>query len=134
MNTLGLEPRHFALLREVRDVEGQSQQAVAGRLQIPASTMVSLIDHLEQQALLERRPHSTDRRTRLLHLTEHGTEVLGQAIRLGAEWEKAICVGLSAAEREQLLALLQRVADNIGVTEGELPDRGTGHRPEPLAL
>ena len=45
--TLGLEPRHVALLRAVSQADGQSQQAVAERLHIPASTMVALIDQLE---------------------------------------------------------------------------------------
>jgi hypothetical protein len=72
------------------------------------------------------------RRTRLLHLTRHGKEVLGKATRLGAEWDRTICAGLSTAEREQLLALLQRVAVNIGVADGELPDQETGQRPDPL--
>src|SRR5215469_11002922 len=76
--TLGLEPRHFALLRAVHGADGQSQQALAERLRIPASTMVSLIDYLENEGLLERRPHPTDRRTRLLHLTGQGAKVLEQ--------------------------------------------------------
>jgi DNA-binding MarR family transcriptional regulator len=132
VGTLGLEPRHFALLRAVGAADGQSQQAVAERLQIPPSTMVSLVDHLEKQGLLQRRPHSTDRRTRLLHLTERGGQVLGEAIKLGAEWEQQICAGLSSAERDELLALLRRVAANIGLGQDTLPDRGTGERPQPL--
>ena len=130
--TLGLEPRHFALLRAVRVADGQSQQAIAERLRIPASTMVSLIDYLEGQGLLERQPHPTDRRSRLLHVTGKGAEILQQATALGAEWEWAICAGLSAAERDTLLELLGRVAANIGVADGELPDHGTGQRPDAL--
>jgi DNA-binding MarR family transcriptional regulator len=132
VGTLGLEPRHYALLRAVRAADGQSQQAVAERLQIPPSTMVSLVDHLEKQGLLQRRPHSTDRRTRQLHVTDRGAQVLGEATRLGDEWEQQICAGLSSAERDELLALLRRVAANIGVGQDTLPDRGTGLRPQPL--
>ena len=133
MAGLGLEPRHFAVLRAVSEAGGQSQQAVAHRLQIPASTMVSLLDHMELDGLIERRPHPTDRRTRIPHLTSRGEQVLGQAVRLGVEWEEKICAGLSPAERDSLLALLRRVAINIGVTTGELPDQGTGQRPQPLS-
>jgi DNA-binding MarR family transcriptional regulator len=133
MASLGLEPRHFAVLRAIGEADGQSQQAVAQRLQIPASTMVSLLDHLERDGLIERRPHPTDRRTRLPHLTGRGAQVLQQAVRLGAQWEEEICAGLSAADRDTLRALLQRVAANIGVASGELPDRGTGQRPEALS-
>ncbi len=126
---LGLEPRHFAVLRALRAAEGQSQQAVADRLQIPPSTMVSLVDHLERQGWLERRLAAGDRRTRHLHLTGRGAKVLDEATRLGARWEQQICTGLSDTERDQLLALLRRVAANIGLGEDTLPDRGSGHRP-----
>jgi DNA-binding MarR family transcriptional regulator len=132
VGALGLEPRHIALLRAVRVADGQSQQAVAERLHIPASTMVALIDQLEQRELLERRSHPSDRRARLLYLTGHGEEVLGKAAGLSAAWENTICAGLSAAEREQLKVLLRHVAVNVGITESELPDHGTGERPNTL--
>ncbi|MGH3301712.1 MAG: MarR family winged helix-turn-helix transcriptional regulator [Streptosporangiaceae bacterium] len=133
MAGLGLEPRHFAVLRAVGEAGEQSQQAVAQRLQIPASTMVTLLDHLEREGLIERRPHPTDRRTWLPHLTSQGGDILDRAVRLGAQWEEEICSGLSPAERDTLLALLRRVAINIGVATEELPDRGTGQRPQSLA-
>jgi DNA-binding MarR family transcriptional regulator len=130
VGTLGLEPRHIALLRAVNEADGQSQQAVAERLRIPPSTMVTLIDQLEQRGLLERRPHPSDRRARRLYLAGPGRKVLGEAAKLSAEWENTICAGLSAAERAQLLALLRRIAVNVGTAEGELPDQGTGNRPD----
>lgn len=126
--TVGLEPRHYAVLRAVRAGDGQSQQTVADRLQIPPSTMVSLVDHLEQQGWLERRPDPADRRTRQLHLTRRGGQVLDRATRLGDQWEHQICAGLSDTERDQLLSLLRRVATNIGLGQDTLPDRGTGLR------
>ena len=129
VGALGLEPRHFALLRAVRAADGQSQQAVADRLQIPPSTMVSLVDHLEKKGWLERRPDPADRRTRHLHLTRSGRQVLDQAVRLGDEWEQQIRTGLSGAELDQLLGLLRHVATNIGLGQDTLPDRGTGQRP-----
>ncbi|HLX78685.1 MAG TPA: MarR family transcriptional regulator, partial [Acidimicrobiales bacterium] len=63
VGTIGLEPRHFALLRAVREYQGDSQQAIAERLGVPASTMVALIDQLERDGLLERVRHPSDRRT-----------------------------------------------------------------------
>jgi DNA-binding MarR family transcriptional regulator len=131
VGTLGLEPRHYALMRAVRTRDGQSQQAVADQLQIPPSTMVALVDHLERQGWLERRPDPTDRRTRQLHLTQRGGEVLDRAMRLGDQWEHQICAGLSGAERDQLLGLLARVAANVGVGQDTLPDRGRGLRHQP---
>ena len=52
---LELEPREFALLRAVSFAEGQSQQTIGERLQIPPSRMVAFVDALEKRSLLERR-------------------------------------------------------------------------------
>ncbi len=115
---LELEPREFALLRAVGAAEGQSQQAIGERLQIPPSRMVAFVDALEGRGLLERRHNPADRRTRALHLTAAGRKLLGRAFVLAADLESHLCAQLSAAEREQLLALLARVGDQLGMPPG----------------
>src|ERR1700689_1375657 len=106
---LQLEPREFALMRAVGAAEGQSQQAVAERLQIPPSRMVAFVDALEARGLLQRRPNPADRRARALYLTAAGRKLLGRAFVLASELEADLCAQLSDAEREQLLELLRRV-------------------------
>ncbi|HZU40201.1 MAG TPA: MarR family winged helix-turn-helix transcriptional regulator [Solirubrobacteraceae bacterium] len=114
----GLEPREFALLRAIAAEEGQSQQAVGERLQIPPSRMVAFVDALEQQGLLERRQNPTDRRARALFLTEAGHEKLAAAFMLAMAHERELCRELGAEEREQLLELLDRVARQLGLAPG----------------
>lgn len=113
---LRLEPREFALLRAVAAQEGQSQQAIGETLQIPASRMVAFVDALEGRQLLERRTNPRDRRARALHLTAQGRQLLGHAMTAALGMERELCAGLSAAEREQLLDLLQRVGDQLGLS------------------
>jgi DNA-binding MarR family transcriptional regulator len=115
---LELEPREFALLRAVGAAEGQTQQAIGGRLQIPPSRMVAFVDALEARGLLERRLNPEDRRTRALHLTDAGRDLLERAFALAAAHERDLCAGLSAAEREQLLDLLQRVGARLSLPPG----------------
>ncbi len=115
---LGLEPREFALLRAVSAAEGQSQQAIGERLRIPPSRMVAFVDALEARSLLERRHNPLDRRTRELHLTSAGRELLASAMELATEYERHLCAELSGEEREQLLGLLQRVGGQLGVAPG----------------
>jgi DNA-binding MarR family transcriptional regulator len=115
---LELEPREFALLRAVAAAEGQSQQAIGERLQIPPSRMVAFVDALERRSLLERRHNPLDRRTRELHLTAAGRELLGRAFQLAAGLENDLCADLSAGEREQLLGLLHRVGLQLGLPPG----------------
>jgi DNA-binding MarR family transcriptional regulator len=115
---LDLEPREFALLRAVGAAEGQSQQAIGERLQIPPSRMVAFVDALEGRSLLERRHNPLDRRTRELHLTAAGRELLERAFQLAAGLESDLCADLSAPERQQLLGLLQRVGLQLGLAPG----------------
>jgi DNA-binding MarR family transcriptional regulator len=75
---------------------------------IDPSTMVSLIDQLEEAGLAKRRPHPTDRRAREVAITPKGARLLEQARRLAAGVEDDVLQGLSRAERRQLLTLLRR--------------------------
>ena len=115
---LELEPREFALLRAVGALEGQSQQAIGERLQIPPSRMVAFVDALEERSLLERRHNPHDRRTRELHLTDSGRDLLGRAFALVAGFEHDLTAELSDAESDQLLELLQRVGTQLGMPGG----------------
>jgi DNA-binding MarR family transcriptional regulator len=128
-----LEPREFALLRAVAAAEGQSQQAIGERLHIPPSRMVAFVDALEARSLLERRHNPDDRRTRALHLTTAGRELLERAFALAAELERNLCAGLSGGEREQLLEMLDRVGRQLGVAAGTHAAHADTHAHSTLA-
>jgi DNA-binding MarR family transcriptional regulator len=115
---LELEPREFALLRAVGADEGQSQQAIGERQQIPPSRMVAFVDALQERGLLERRLNPHDRRTRALYLTDSGRELLLRAFALATAVERDLCADLSSSEREELIDLLWRVGLRLGVAPG----------------
>jgi DNA-binding MarR family transcriptional regulator len=115
---LELEPSQFAVLRAVGFTEGASQQALAERLNISASHMVAIVDGLEKRALLERQPHPGDRRVHSLHLTGDGEKLLAQAFELAKRFEQRLTTPLSAGERKDLLALLDRVAEAMELQPG----------------
>ena len=113
-----LHPREFAVLRAVGFQEGQSQQALGDRLQIPRSRMVSIVDELEARGFLERHPNPADRRVREIHLTDAGRSALEQAFARAVEYEQEVAEPLDAGERERLLDLLERIAANLGIGPG----------------
>ena len=118
LTPFNLHPREFAVLRAVGFQEGQSQQALGERLQIPRSRMVAIVDELEERGLLERRPHPTDRRVRELHLTKTGRKLNEQAFQAAIAYEQRISAPLTPEEREQLLDLLERVSTGLGIGPG----------------
>jgi DNA-binding MarR family transcriptional regulator len=117
LEPLGIGPRDFLLMRFVAASDGQSQQALADQLHIPASRMVALVDHLEEMGLIERRPDPEDRRVRRLFLTRKGRSVLEKAGKIAIDYETQLCAGINREEREQLIDLLQR----LQVTQTERP-------------
>jgi DNA-binding MarR family transcriptional regulator len=126
MSGVGLEPRHFAVLRTIEAMEGSPQNAVGDLLRIPASSMVAIVDHLEQLQLVERRLHPSDRRSRTLHLTSHGKGVLDRAVEMATGLEATLNAGFTMAQQRELIATLSRVADNLGLTAGLHPANSRG--------
>jgi DNA-binding MarR family transcriptional regulator len=85
------------------------------------SRLVLFIDELEQRGMLERRDNPEDRRLYALHLTDMGTRVLADIGRVAKAHDDAICAALDVGDREQLGALLRRIADEQGLTPGVHP-------------
>ena len=110
-----LHPRSYGLLRAVGLQEGQSQQAIADGLQIPSSRMVAVVDDLEDRGLIERRAHPSDRRVRALYLTDAGRKLLSDVSERAMAYERTVTAPLTDQEREQLLALLNRIARGMGI-------------------
>jgi DNA-binding MarR family transcriptional regulator len=118
---IGLEPREVMLFRFVAITEGRSQGEVARAIGLPASRIVGLVDRLEGQGWLERRTSANDRRTRALHLTAKGRAMLQRIMTISAEHEADLTRGLGPAERDELIALLRRLATTQGLIEGVHP-------------
>jgi MarR family transcriptional regulator for hemolysin len=112
LGSIGLTPALFAILNVIGAREGAIQQELGGTLGIDRSTMVSLIDQLEGAGLAKRRPSATDRRAREIAISPKGRRLLGQARDLIVQVEDEVLGGLSAEERDRLLALLRRALDS----------------------
>ena len=55
--------------------------ALAERMHCEASNATFVADRLEAMGMLERRPHPTDRRAKLLHLTPEGVALRKQVVK-----------------------------------------------------
>ena len=84
--------------------------------------MVGLLDQLEERGIVARHLDASDRRVRVVELTEAGREVLGRAVRVAMATEQLICQGFDLDQREHLISMLQTVAANLGLAEGVHPE------------
>lgn len=118
---LHLSPPHAGILRILNQSPALSQRALAARLHMHTSRLVAIIDEMESLGLIARQSVAGDRRAYSIQMTEAGREAFAEIGRIGREHEAAICASLSANERETLATLLQRIADERGLTRGVHP-------------
>lgn len=118
---LGLVPPHVGILQLVGREPGQSQQALATKLGIPANRLVGMIDELEARGLVRRDRPPTDRRVFALRLTDDGERMLERVRQIGLAQEQRLTAALTPAERDTLIAQLRRLADAEGLTPGIHP-------------
>jgi len=88
---------------------GISQSAVAEALRFDRSTLVQIVDRLEERGLLKRESSTRDRRSHALALTPAGARLLVRLKELLRTHEAEIAAALSPAERATLIALLEKL-------------------------
>lgn len=111
-----LAPQHAGILRILNVKVGITQQALAKTLGIVASRLVVLVDEMERRRLIERRQNPADRRSHALYVTERGQSTLEAVGRVAREHSQTLLAAISEDERRQLASLLQRIADEQGLT------------------
>jgi len=104
-----VSPGRAGMLLLIDANRGVTQGRLAQAAGLDRSTMVGVVDMLEERGLIERR-RGEDRRTNGLWLTRAGRALVARLKRRIEVHERRVAVRLSAAEREQLLALLEKLS------------------------
>lgn len=108
---LNLRPGQFAALTVIHGNHGMAQSGICAALGIQRSNFVAVIHDLERRGLVRRTSSAADRRSKGLELTPAGRRVLERAAGLQRIHEARIAQRLGPGGREQLLRLLERLAD-----------------------
>ena len=97
--------------------EGVSQARLAELAEVDAMTMVRILDRMEADGLLERRPDPEDRRARCLYLTAKAKPLLAQIWRLSDTTRAEVFAGIGKNERDVFMSVLERLNDNLSRLE-----------------
>jgi DNA-binding MarR family transcriptional regulator len=107
----GLHPYHHAILAVLDEGSRETQGAIADALGYDKGQLVGLLDELEDAGLLVRQRDPADRRRHVVQMTPAGRKKLDKARRLSAQLDDDFFSALDEREREQLHALLLRLAE-----------------------
>jgi MarR family transcriptional regulator, transcriptional regulator for hemolysin len=110
---LGLTRAQCQVLVHLVRHEGINQAGLAELLELEPISLARCVDRMEQTGWIERRPDPSDRRARLLYMTDKARPLFDRILELGYETRMEALAGLAEDERERLLELLQRVRANF---------------------
>jgi MarR family transcriptional regulator, transcriptional regulator for hemolysin len=105
-----------------------TQKEIANRIGIEAPTIVPIIDKLEEQGIVIRRPDHNDRRNNMIFLTHKSEAKWEMIIECALELEKASRQGLSEEELQITKRTLRKIAQNVAALYLKSSDQieGTG--------
>ncbi|WBB62838.1 MarR family transcriptional regulator [Streptomyces sp. WMMC500] len=110
LSEVGLLQREQCVL--VHALEGERTQGQLAELaRMDKTTMVVTVDGLEKAGYAERRPSSTDRRARIIHVTEAGAEIAARGQEVVDRVHREVLDTLPAAQRDLLVAALEGLAE-----------------------
>ena len=113
----GLTPGEFAIMEVLYHKGPLLLGEVQRKILASSGGVTYLVDRLERNGLVERRPCKTDRRARYAALTAKGEEVIGRIFPAHAAALERAVAGLDVAEQKQAIELLRK----LGLSAAETP-------------
>jgi len=111
----GRAPRYLGLLATIRADPGLSQNRLADAVALRRSSFVNILDQLEADNLLVRKPSPTDRRRNGVWLTEKGQQTVTALLKEAALEDARMTKDLTNDEINALHTILARVIHNLQV-------------------
>ncbi|HEY3728629.1 MAG TPA: MarR family winged helix-turn-helix transcriptional regulator [Solirubrobacteraceae bacterium] len=108
---LGLGSRGYCVLQAALTGEF-TQTQLASMVGLDKTTMVVTVDKLEQLGLAERTPSATDRRARVIKVTEAGEEKVAEGQRIVDAVQEAVLDTLPVDERDAFVNALKRLVSD----------------------
>ena len=113
LSSEGLSPNDIRALMVLDPSEGRAMGDLADAWSCDASNATFMVDRLEERGLAERRTVPTDRRLKLVVLTERGAEIRGRVLERFFEPPPEL-LELSRADLE----ILREAAGRLPITDG----------------
>ena len=110
---IGMTLTHAKVLMYLSRNEGATQTRLAELSDTDPMTLVRVLDRMEKDGWLERRPDPNDRRAYRLYLKRAADPVIAEIARIGDKARGEALAGVSAEDRAHLMNLIERIHGNL---------------------
>ena len=119
---IGITPREYCVLAHA--LGGQyTQVELAGLADLDKTTMLNTMDHLERAGYAERQPSPTDRRARIITVTDAGAGQVAAGHEIADQVHREVLAALPEDQRQVFTGAL------ISLVEGLLAEPVPSERP-----
>lgn len=109
LKKIGLKRGHLHFVLFIGQHPGCTQKDLTSLLAIDAGHSARYIAQLSKEGFIEQRRNDSDGRSRMLYLTERGSDAFRRSREILDEWDAFATADLSPSEREEAKRLLRRM-------------------------
>ncbi|WP_409292539.1 MarR family winged helix-turn-helix transcriptional regulator [Peribacillus sp. SCS-37] len=109
----GITAEQWTVLKHLSFVDTINQKDLSIRTDKDQATLTKILDLLEHNGLISRKPNPEDRRSYLIEISDKGKNLVNTALPLIEELYEDILAGLSKEQIETFMETLHTLQDNI---------------------
>lgn len=103
----------WGILHIINDFPGISQSDIAEKGLKDKTNITRMLDVLEKNKNIERKPVLNDRRIYSIYITKKGKKLLNDLIPIAKEMNKKSLIVLNEEEKNTLISLLRKIYENL---------------------
>jgi DNA-binding MarR family transcriptional regulator len=107
----------WTILANLWQHNGQTQQSLADLSNKNKASITHLVDNLEKRKLVERKADDTDRRNKMIFLTNEGRALQEELSRIVKKTTKEATEGIDKKELKFARKVLKKMVDNLATPE-----------------
>jgi len=111
------EATWLPLLHLARARSPMRQKDLARSLSVDSSSVVRILDSLEEAGLVERKEEETDRRAKILHLTRRGKETVRKVEAVARDVRNEALAGISEEDLATAFRVLRQISAKLDPEE-----------------
>ncbi|OQM74605.1 MarR family winged helix-turn-helix transcriptional regulator [Manganibacter manganicus] len=113
LRQIGLTQARWIALLQLSRTGPVAQGELAERLGVEGPTLVRVLDNLEKQGLVERRPCDGDKRVKEIHLMDAARPVIEKIARISAELRAELLADIPGEDLRGALAVLREIGERL---------------------
>src|SRR5262249_15432366 len=114
----GTTPARARLLGALNFFGSCKMGEIGARLGVTPRNVTKLVDALEREGLVARKPHPHDRRATLVGLTDRGAAVCRESLQANHVAAAGLFARLGARDRRQLARILRQLLETVAHDQG----------------